>query len=280
MTHRCAWTVSFLLAALFLPGSLFAAGEGPQQTDNTGSGQAESNPPSISAVVNGASFLPGAISPGSIVTIFGTGFGPAEQTDFHLTTDGRVDTTLAGTRVLFDGVPAPLMQVSARQITALMPYEMAGKSNVSCVVEYRSARSDAANTSIAKTAPGIFTRDSSGIGQAVVLNQDGSANSASDPAARGSVVTFRATGEGQTDPPGVDGKIAKEVLPKPLAPVWVTIDGFTATVVSAGAWPGEVAGTLQVKARVPELATSGPLERILLTIGDATSQSGVTLAVR
>jgi uncharacterized protein (TIGR03437 family) len=54
---------------------------------------------------------------------------------------------------------------------------------------------------------GIFTADSSGSGQISMANQDYTLNSAANPADKGSVVIFYGTGEGQTNPPGVDGQV-------------------------------------------------------------------------
>jgi hypothetical protein len=59
-------------------------------------------------VVNAASYLGGGFAPGEIVTLFGSAIGPSEPVPLRLAEDGRLATTLAGTQVLFDGVPAPL----------------------------------------------------------------------------------------------------------------------------------------------------------------------------
>src|SRR5205085_856061 len=49
---------------------------------------------------------------------------------------------------------------------------------------------------ISPTAPGIFTLNASGAGQAAALNQDGTLNSTSNAAKIGSVVVLYLTGEG------------------------------------------------------------------------------------
>jgi len=53
------------------------------------------------------------------------------------------------------------------------------------------------------------------------------------------------TGEGQTNPPGVDGRPATTVFPKPLGAVKVFIGGIQADVAYAGAAPFLVAGVLR-----------------------------------
>jgi uncharacterized protein (TIGR03437 family) len=203
---------------------------------------------------------------------------------------GRVATELAETRVLFDGLPAPLVYVTKNQLSAVVPYG-AERSLVwgapgfrsgliDVRLEYQGARSRAARLLLKESVPAIFSADSSGKGQGAILNQDGSRNSAENPAARGSVVMIFATGEGATNPPGVDGAIAGAVLPKPALLVGATIGGVSAEVQYAGAAPDLMAGVLQVNAKVPESITPGPAVGVQTRIGQSTSPAGVTLAVR
>ena len=126
---------------------------------------------------------------------------------------------------------------------------------------------------------GLFTANASGKGQASVANQDYSLNSALNPAEKGSIVTFYATGEGQTDPPGVDGLIASQLFPKPVLPVSVRLGGVDAEVLYAGAAPNAVAGVFQVNVKVPEDAPAGD-QPIAVTVGPCTSPDGVTVAIR
>ena len=239
--------------------------------------------PSISAggVVNAASFLPGPVAPGEIVTIFGSRIGPATLTQLRLTPAGLVDNTLAETRVLFDGTRSPLIYVQAGQVSALAPYSLAGKGTTQLEVEFQGKRSAAVTLPVAQAAPGLFTLDSSGKGPGAILNgEDGTVNSASNAVARGSIAVLYATGEGQTEPPGVDGKPVTEPLPKPRLPVSVRIGGLEAEVLYAGGAPGLVAGVLQVNVRVPHGVTPGNAVPVLLTVGNAPSQPAVTLAVK
>ncbi|MEI9971389.1 MAG: hypothetical protein WDO73_04635 [Ignavibacteriota bacterium] len=92
------------------------------------------------------------------------------------------------------------------------------------------------------TSPGIFTSDSSGVGQGAILNADYSGNNAGNPAARGSFVIVYATGEGQTNPGGATGSVTGAELARPVAPVSATIGGQPAQVLFAGSAAGLVAG--------------------------------------
>jgi len=89
-----------------------------------------------------------------------------------------------------------------------------------------------------------------------------------------------ATGEGQTSPPGVDGKLASGTLPQPVLPVVVTIGGQVAQVQYAGGAPGEVAGIMQLNVEIPTGIQTGDAVPVVLEVGGVPSQTGVTLAVR
>jgi uncharacterized protein (TIGR03437 family) len=128
------------------------------------------------------------------------------------------------------------------------------------------------------SAPGVFTADGTGKGQAAAINEDGSVNSGANPAARNTIVSLFVTGEGQTSPSGIDGKVGTSPLPRPVLPVLVTIDGKPAEVSYAGGVSGAVAGTMQVNAKIPANSQPGNVP-VVVTVGSATSQLGVTIAV-
>jgi uncharacterized protein (TIGR03437 family) len=182
--------------------------------------------------------------------------------------------------VFFDGVAAPLIFVQANQLSAVVPYQVAGRSSTQLQIEYRGNKSVPVEVTVAPSAPGIFTLDASGRGFGAILNENGQVNTPATPASRGAIISLYATGEGQTNPPGQDGKPASGVPPKPLLPVSVTIGGIAAEVLYAGGAPQLVAGVLQVNVRVPAAAPAGGAVPIQLTVGNASSQSGVTLALR
>ncbi len=240
---------------------------------------AGANLPAVLAVVNAASYAPGGIAPGEIVTLFGTGLGPAAIVTAQSSTPGFLDTALANTRVLFNDVPAPLIYTSEKQVSAIVPYAITGFSEVRIVVEYRGIASQPLTFSVVDSAPGLFAADASGRGPGAILNQDYSLNSASNPAPAGSIVLLYGTGEGATNPAGVDGKITTDILAQPKLPVMVTIGGLPAEVLYQGGAPGIVAGGLQINVRVPAGLTTSTAE-VVVTIGSKSSQAGVTLAVK
>ena len=235
---------------------------------------------SMDGIVNAASYAGGGVSPGEIVAVRGMAMGPATLADGQASSPGVSDNFLAGTRVWFDGIAAPLVYTSAVQLAAIVPYEVAGETTTHMQVEYLGAMSLPVTSSVVASLPGLFTNTASGTGQGAFLNQDGTLNSASNPAARGSTVTLFATGAGQTSPAGADGKIAATVLPKPVLPVSVQIGGMNANVTYAGTALGMVAGIVEVIAQVPITLTPGSAVPVVVTIATASSQPGVTLAIR
>jgi uncharacterized protein (TIGR03437 family) len=239
--------------------------------------------PAISAkgIVNSASYAGGGVAPGEIVTIYGTGLGPSSLVSFQLDGNGNVPASLAGTQVMFDGVAAPLIYTSATQLSAVVPYEVAGKASTLVQVVYQTQSSNGVTEPVAAVVPGIFTADSSGHGQGAIVNQDGTINSSSNPAPAGSIVFIYGTGEGQTNPAGVDGKPDGSPAPTPSAQpgMTATIGGMNAPVLYAGGVPGLVAGVLQVNVQVPAGSPSGSLP-IQLSLGGQNTQSAITIAIK
>jgi len=241
--------------------------------------------PTITAVVNGASFAGGSIAPGEIITLGGTSIGPATPASFSLTSSGNnlfVPSTLGGVQVLFNGqYPAPLLYVSASQINAIVPYEIAGILSPTVMVKFLGQTSASFSVNAAATAAGIFTASGTGTGPGAILNFDGSVNSSSNPAPRGTPVVLFMTGEGQTSPTGVDGKVTTAPFPAPLLPVAVTIGGSPATVQFIGEAPGLVSGVLQLNVLVPSTLTTTGAVPVSVTFGtSSSSQGGVTVNLK
>jgi uncharacterized protein (TIGR03437 family) len=235
------------------------------------------------AVVNGASYeREGVVAPGEIVTLFGSNLGPETAVSLQLDSSGRVKTELGGTRILFDGIPAPLLGVQARQVSAVVPFSVAGKSLTHLEVEYQGQRTRRVYIlPVVSAIPGIFTLDQSGRGQGAILNEDGvTVNSPASPATRGSIVSIFATGAGETDPVSLDGVLTWGILPAPKLPVAVRIGEAAAEILHARAAAGLVSGVLQVNARVPWNIEPGDFVPVILTVGATSSLPAVTMAVR
>ncbi len=236
--------------------------------------------PVVSAVVNGASWLPGPIAPGEVLTVGGTLVGPDTLTKYQLDVNNKFPTKLADTAFYFDNIAAPIIYVSKTQSSVIVPYGIYGRTEVQLEVEYKGVRSSPIKIRVADAAPGLFAANASGSGQGAILNQDYSINNATNAAARESVVMIYATGEGQTNPAGADGTLVGTTLPRPLQAVTVTIGGKSAEVLYVGGSPGSVAGLLQINAKIPADVAVGNAVPVVITIGGVSSQTTVTMAVK
>jgi uncharacterized protein (TIGR03437 family) len=244
-------------------------------------------PPVLRSVESAARNELTLIAPGEILAIKGTNLGPATGVVGRVT-NGVVENTLSDVRVLFDGVPAPVLFARQDQVNTVAPYFLFGRTTTRIQIEYRGQRNDAAEYRVVDAAPGIFTQDATGRGPGAILNQNNTVNTTTNPARRGEVIVIYASGEGQVRPSGTDGRITTgtvDTLPRPVLPVSVKLNGVAVpaeNIFYAGSAPGLVAGALQINVKIPETLnitaqTQVPVE---IQVGaTATSQPGVTVAV-
>jgi uncharacterized protein (TIGR03437 family) len=243
-----------------------------------------SGAPSPSIVITGvrhsATGLSGPIAPGELITLVGTGLGPNTGSSFSVNlSTGMVDTTLAGTRVFFGSISAPITYTSATQINVIAPYEIAGQSQVGIQVQYQGSMSASQAVQVIAASPGAYTLDASGSGPVVAANQDGSINSQNNPAAKGSYVTIYFTGGGQTNPVGVTSSVTGAVLKWLTQPISVTVGNQPAVVTFDGSAPTFVDGVDQLNIHLsPD--TPGGKQPIVITIDGVSSPPSVTLAVQ
>ena len=248
--------------------------------------QTTTTPPSlkVSNVVNAASYHGGPVAPGEIVTVYNSTYGPATLVLGQPDATGKFPTNVGGVQVLFDGVPAPLLYASANSgVGAIVPFEVAGKQQT--VVEYQynpasgAAVSNTATLPVAAAAPAIFALNESGSGPGAILNLDYTVNSASNPVSAGGYIQVFGTGGGAIVGGATDGAPASGAANLATQPVTATIGGVAAKVVYAGTAPGLVNGAMQVDLQIPAGLTPGP-QPVVITVGTAVSQSGITVAVQ
>ncbi len=193
-------------------------------------------------IANAASNQQGAIASGEIVSIYGSGFDPSTA------------------EVSFNGTAARVFYIGAGQINALAPDGLAAGTTANLTVTSGGAAVGSLTVTVASATPGIFTVGATG--QAAATNQDGTANSDLYPAQVGSIVTLFATGQGESANAAAN----------------LSIGGAAAAMLYAGPAPG-FAGLMQINARVPLGIAPGD-EPVVLNVGGAVSQAGVTLAVK
>ena len=237
--------------------------------------------PAAPQILNSATFLPGSIAPGELVSLTGSGVGPPLAEGIQLNADRTlVSTIIENTRVLFDAVAAPLISVSPNQIQAVAPFEVDGKGNVPVQIERNGQVGSALNTGVVAASPGIFAANFMGFGPAALLNEDSTLNRPSNPAKQGSIATLYATGLGVMQPPVPDGGVISDPasLAKTRLGVQVFVGGQNAEVLYFGTAPTLVAGVIQVNFRVPQV--SGDAVPLFLGVNGSSSQAGITMSVR
>jgi trimeric autotransporter adhesin len=211
-----------------------------------------------------------AVAPGELVTLWISGLLPA----------GALASNLA---VTFNGTAAPLLYTSLNQIDAVTPFELAGQGNAQIGLYYQSQQVFLGSIAVAVSEPGIFSVNGLGSGQAIIMNQDGTLNSASNPAPRGSIAAMFGTGFGAMNPGLGDGVIAPlspTPTNTPVASVAVEVGGNAATIVYNGPAPGAIAGLMQVNFIVPAAASPGAAVMLQVQAGGNFSPANLTMAVQ
>ncbi len=144
--------------------------------------------PAVTTIVNGASFEPGFVAPGSLATIFGAKF------------------TGASVSVTFDGMPAHILFAGDTQLNVMIPMELSGKTSAKLVVTVDGHASAPQGISLAAFAPAIF--------KGGVLNEDSSLNVAGRGALPGSIIQIFATGLAGNG--AITAKIGERVIDPPV----------------------------------------------------------------
>ncbi|HTP90086.1 MAG TPA: IPT/TIG domain-containing protein [Bryobacteraceae bacterium] len=171
----------------------------------------------LACVGDAASFTIDAVSPGEIVALFGNGLGPEQGVATQASLDTPFPTEAGNVEVTFDGTPAPLLWVQDSQINVSVPWSVSGAKTKVCV-KNNSVQTNCLTWPVAELHPGVFMTDDT---YAAALNEDGTVNSAANPAKPGTLVSIFATGLGPISPPQADGSLVGFPLPVNSIPVAV-----------------------------------------------------------
>ena len=285
-TNGTPITISGLWAVIFGNGGsggavntlYFTAGRPDGSTTPHGILGSLAPPEAITAVVNAASELPGPLAPGELVKITGQTVGPSPAVAATIPPAAPATglaTILGGTSATVNGTAAPILYTNGTQTNIQIPYEVAG-SSTSTIVLTVGTQTATFTGKVAPTAPGLFTTNFSGQSQAVALNADGTVNSSTNPAARGSNIWLYATGAGVTSPADTDGATEIDSSHVPVAPLSVTINGVNATLGTHGSVSKDVSGVLELLVTIPaSITTTGSVPVVLTAGGVATTQPSV-----
>jgi uncharacterized protein (TIGR03437 family) len=222
-----------------------------------------------------------AVAPVEIVSLYGYNLGPSVPLTAQVAS-GIVASSLSGYQVLFNGVPAPLLYVSANQINCVIPSNLSDSAAIQIVTPQGMFQGPSLFVII--NQPQIFQSG----GYALAVNQDGSINSAEHPALPGSVVSIWATGLAAYAAKGrIDGAIIgpEQIVPTP-SPVSMSFSMNSRQrglleVDYAGDAPGQVWGVSQLNFRVPAfLAGPGNSMTITALAAGSVASDAVSIYVR
>jgi uncharacterized protein (TIGR03437 family) len=224
--------------------------------------------PAVFAMTNSA--IPRAtasVGPSELVTVYGVGLGPATGITGEPDVNGLYPTQLGGVSVNVNGVLAPLLYVGSGQINfQMVSYDALSGGPGAVVVTTPTGALPALQPQGVLRSIGIF----------VAVNEDFTANTASNPAAAGSIVILYMTGLGL--PGGLrNGAIAPSAndafnnlieVETPYAPGGVPLE-----VLYAGTAPDLINGVDQVNVQLPPGLNSCPT-------GSCTPGAGIEVVVQ
>jgi uncharacterized protein (TIGR03437 family) len=243
----------------------------------SGGVRANPNPPLISpnGIVSSASFALAPLAPGSLVAIFGTNLAEGDLSAVSL----PLPTELGQTQVLVGARELPLIFVSAGQINAVLPYDIAVNTRQQIIVRRGTSYTMPETVTLTLAEPSVFTKDQSGQGEGLVFDAKFRAVDESNPAASGDTIVIYTTGLGEVTPPIPAGMPAPvDSLYPTASPVTVTIGGVNAPLVLfAGLAPG-FTGLYQVNVVVPDGVTPGAAVPVIISAADRPGPA-VTIAV-
>lgn len=244
-------TTSGAVVALGISGSLLTV------TDSSG--------PSIAGIVNsaGSSVAP-VVAPKELVSIYGIDIGPSTPATAQVN-QGVAPSSLEGTTVTFDGDRASLLYVSATQINAVVPDSIQGES-VTMVISTPSGSTPSVIIPLRPSHPEVFMGVAGYANPAAAVNEDGTVNSASNPAKQGSIVSVWASGAGFiTGGQELLLPISVLAIQRTSAEQYIA---YSTEVLFAGQAPGLIKGLAQINFRLP---AGGETSEFELQAGTSTS---------
>jgi len=233
--------------------------------------------PVVSTVKNSASYQPGAVAPGEILYIEGSAMGPSTLTVAN--PNPTWATTLSGVQVTFDGIQAPILYAMNNKLSVVVPWAVSGRLSTRLIVSYQSQSSTPLDLQVTSVAPGLYTADASGTGQAAILNYHPNGqvdiNSSNRPIERGGAISVYGTGGGVTTPFGVDGAVTPAILYPLNARVTAFIGGQSVPVLYSGGAPGLLSGAMQINVSIPQNAPTGSQPLVVLINGVPTQANAL-----
>jgi uncharacterized protein (TIGR03437 family) len=238
-------------------------------------------------IVNAASFAPATnpVAPREMVTLFGSNLsaGAVPATSFPL------PTSLGGTRVLVNGIAAPIVAVSPTQVTMLVPSHASPDftAYASFEVQNNGVASNLVTMYTNYTAPGVFALGGNGFGPAAAEVGAGyTVIGLNNPVQPGNIPMLYMTGMGAVTPSLADG-VPSSPTGDPAnmlniytsSALYVYFDGDASPNIQfAGVVPGNAAGLYQINAQIPTTVSNGADYVDILTPDAEAEQTTLNIA--
>jgi uncharacterized protein (TIGR03437 family) len=251
----------------------------------------------IDFIANGATAQTSApVGQGAWCALYGGGLATTSE----VSKSAALPTSLANRQLMVnDEFLAPLYYVGKGQINFVFPQKAPiGTQRIAARTSDTGELVSGGPVVVAQYAPGLFTNDYSGTGQAAALNADNTRNGPGNPAPRGSVVQLFGTGQGPVASPVGDGQPAPDGPDKTVATP--TSDGNTCLasqsyvcVALGGSGGGAVfaevqysglapllVGVWQLNVKIPTSGLLGNTLTVRAAIGGTNFSNLVTLAIK
>ena len=227
--------------------------------------------PTVTAVVNGASFVGGGVVPGEIATAFGTNI--TSSNGINLTSSLPLPTTFLTDSLMVNNQPVALFAVDnvngQQQYNFQVPWEVASGPTVTIAASNNGTSSASITVPVLTAQPGIFNYSAGGNTFGAILHANYQLASTADPAKPGETVLIYCTGLGAVSSPPANGEPGKG-QPTMATPT-VTVGGTKAIVSFSGLAPGFV-GLYQINVEVPAGLTAGN-QPVVVEVAGASSNS-------
>lgn len=211
----------------------------------------------LQTLLGSATLSPTPAVPGALISLVGYGIGPEAGVAASPGANGY-PTALDGVQVFFDGIAAPINYAQSTQVNAQVPFEIANETSTNITLTYGGATFGPFNVETRFGYPGFFRLQPDVSAQAFAVNQDGTFNSATNPAPRGSTIELLGAGFGFTDPPCATGSENQPGSTNLAEGYSVQVAGG-GQVVYAGGAPALACGIFQVNMVVPTDKPAGRL---------------------
>jgi len=197
--------------------------------------------PSIAAVTNAADQT-SAVAPGGLISITGKNLSASSESN----NNAPIPTALGDVCLYVDSEALPLLMVSAGQVTAQLPFDVA--SSASLVLTSSGGKTVPLTLTPQFNAPAVFRNN--GVPM-IIRNVDGKTVSNSTPIHLNGKLTIYLTGMGATTPAVDTGDGGPADPPATAATLpSITLGGASIFVLSTELVPNQV-GVYQIEAQVP-----------------------------